>query len=123
MIIETETDVFLINSSLYRSHFFSFSPGKPSEVLPDYEEHLLSSSSFRDPSDASSSSREHKDVIKRVQLPPEHLEGEVSEIGGLAFSVYARYWKAIGHTLALLILLSILCMQVSSLLIVILPIS
>nr|XP_018902692.1 PREDICTED: multidrug resistance-associated protein 7 [Bemisia tabaci] len=104
-LLSADRIIFLKNGRIEKE-------GKPSEVLPDYEEHLLSSSSFRDPSDASSSSREHKDVIKRVQLPPEHLEGEVSEIGGLAFSVYARYWKAIGHTLALLILLSILCMQV-----------
>lgn len=38
---------------------------------------------------------------------------ETSDTGSLDFSVYASYWKAIGHILSLIILCSVIFMQIS----------
>lgn len=88
--------------------------GKPSDVLPDLEDYLLSSDSIE--SDV--------DVISIRALPNEFsrsetneidplLDKEVSEKGTVHFSVYTCYIKAVGRYLAISIFLSMILMQSS----------
>lgn len=88
--------------------------GKPSDILPDLEDYLLSSDSIE--SDV--------DVISIKALPNEFsrsetneidplLDKEVTEKGTVHFSVYTCYIKVIGRYLAISIFLSMILMQSS----------
>lgn len=88
--------------------------GKPSDVLPDLEDYLLSSDSIES----------DMDIISVKMLPNEFnqsenneidplLEKEIIEKGTVHFSVYMSYIKATGRYLAISIFLSMILMQSS----------
>lgn len=87
--------------------------GKPSDVLPDLEDYLLSSDSVES----------DMDVVSIRALPNEFnlsekevdplLDKEATEKGTVHFSVYACYLKATGRYLAISIFLSMILMQSS----------
>ncbi|KAL6434970.1 hypothetical protein ACFW04_005255 [Cataglyphis niger] len=87
--------------------------GKPSDVLPDLEDYLLSESTESDLDMASVKmifnefSRSEKNEIDPL------LEKEITEKGTVRFSVYMYYIKAIGRYLAISIFLSMVLMQSS----------
>jgi len=82
--------------------------GKPSDVLPDLEDYLLSSDSIEFDMDITSSkapnefNRSEKDEIDPL------LDKEATEKGTVHFSVYTCYIKAIGQYLAISIFLSMI---------------
>lgn len=87
--------------------------GKPSDVLPDLEDYLLSESIESDLDIASMKiipnefNRSEKNEIDPL------LEKETTEKGTVRFSVYMYYIKAIGQYLAISIFLSMILMQSS----------
>lgn len=87
--------------------------GKPSDILPDLEDYLLSESIESDLDVASIKmipnefSRSEKNEIDPL------LERETTEKGTVRFSVYMCYIKAIGQYLAISIFLSMVLMQSS----------
>lgn len=87
--------------------------GKPSDVLPDLEDYLLSESTESDLDMASIKmifnefSRSEKNEIDPL------LEKEITEKGTVRFSVYMYYIKTIGRYLAISIFLSMILMQSS----------
>lgn len=88
--------------------------GKPSDILPDLEDYLLSTESMESDLD-----------VQSMKVPPIEfslagnkeidplLDKEVMEKGTVQFSVYMSYIKAVGRYLAISILLSMILMQSS----------
>ncbi|XP_032672438.1 multidrug resistance-associated protein 7 isoform X2 [Odontomachus brunneus] len=88
--------------------------GKPSDILPDLEDYLLSTESIESDLD-----------VQSMKIPPIEfslagnkeidplLDKEVMEKGTVHFSVYMYYTKAVGRYLAISILLSMILMQSS----------
>ncbi|XP_070518623.1 ATP-binding cassette sub-family C member 10 isoform X2 [Cardiocondyla obscurior] len=88
--------------------------GKPSDILPDLEDYLLSSDSIETDLDVDSIralpnefNQSEKNEIDSL------LDKEVTEKGTVRFSVYACYLKTIGRYLAISIFLSMILMQSS----------
>lgn len=103
--------------------------GKPIDVLPNVDDfspidlELLDEESV--PTTISSSSLSTVDntalsnrgIVRSGEKTTDNndsvLEQEVSETGSLKLSVFASYWKAIGHFVSISILVSIIMMQIS----------
>ncbi|KAJ8945829.1 hypothetical protein NQ318_008713 [Aromia moschata] len=95
--------------------------GKPADVLAGVDDNLPVDLELEESLQSSSTSASNS-LLSSVKLEKEPNDEEekdstifqeVSEVGSLDFSVYASYWKAIGHMLSLGILFSILFMQTS----------
>ncbi|XP_017878786.1 multidrug resistance-associated protein 7 [Ceratina calcarata] len=87
--------------------------GKPSEVLPDLEEYLLSTESADSDSDMFSVSDLPSDQYQSSDERSTLLDEEYKEKGKLRFGVYSCYVKAIGLYLTISIVLSMFLMQSS----------
>ncbi|CAL7934283.1 unnamed protein product [Xylocopa violacea] len=88
--------------------------GKPSDVLPDLEEYLLSSESIESNLDIismSDLSREQGQMDSDEKYPV--LNEEYKEKGKIRLGVYGCYVKAVGNYLAISIVLSMFLMQSS----------
>lgn len=81
--------------------------GPPSEILTDFDTSAGSSPPVRSTQDESFIENAIRDGIGE-----DEIEKERSEKGIVSLSVYATYWKAVGHGLAFFILLSVVAMQV-----------
>lgn len=87
--------------------------GKPSDVLPDLEDYLLSSDSVESDMDvASIRALPNEFNLSEKEVDP-LLDKEATEKGTVHFSVYACYLKATGRYLAISIFLSMILMQSS----------
>lgn len=88
--------------------------GKPSDVLPDLEDYLLSMESVESELDVQSMkiSPIEFNLVGNDEINP-LLDQEVVEKGTVQFSVYACYVKAVGRYLAISILLAMILMQSS----------
>jgi len=87
--------------------------GKPSDVLPDLEDYLLSSDSIEFDMDITSSKAPNEfNRSDKNEIDP-LLDKEATEKGTVHFSVYTCYIKAIGQYLAISIFLSMILMQSS----------
>ncbi|XP_011138357.1 multidrug resistance-associated protein 7 isoform X2 [Harpegnathos saltator] len=89
--------------------------GKPSDILPDLEDYLLSMESIESDLDVRMSIKVPPTEIKLTgndEIDP-LLDKEVVEKGTVHFSVYTCYIKAVGQYLAISILLSMILMQSS----------
>lgn len=89
--------------------------GKPSEILVDLDEYLLSTESM----EIDLTSISGKKIVKKNLIDENDgdrdslLEDETLEKGTLQFSVYESYFKAIGNYLVIAIFLSMFLMQTS----------
>ncbi|XP_014478346.1 PREDICTED: multidrug resistance-associated protein 7 isoform X2 [Dinoponera quadriceps] len=88
--------------------------GRPSDVLPDLEDYLLSMESNGSDLNVRSMTIPpiEFNLVERNELDP-LLDKEAVEKGTVHFSVYACYIKAVGRYLAISILLSMILMQSS----------
>ncbi|XP_024945247.1 multidrug resistance-associated protein 7 isoform X2 [Cephus cinctus] len=89
--------------------------GKPSDVLRDLEDYLLSTESMDSDLVVTSmkdSSKEELDDLNESETDP-MFEQEFAEKGNVQFNVYACYVFAVGRYLAISILLSMILMQIS----------
>ncbi|XP_066146983.1 ATP-binding cassette sub-family C member 10 [Euwallacea fornicatus] len=91
--------------------------GKPSEILPSFDDSLAIDlelgESMRSSHTSSLLESGFQSVEDQAKDSDSTLNVEMSATGSLNFSVYSSYWKAIGHLLCLSILLSVVLMQVS----------
>ena len=89
--------------------------GKPSEILSDLEEYLLSTESLECDSDITVKKKEMQNDLKEPEDGDRDslLEDEAVEKGTLQFSVYSAYCKAVGNYLVVAIFLSLFLMQSS----------
>ncbi|XP_018573016.1 multidrug resistance-associated protein 7 [Anoplophora glabripennis] len=92
--------------------------GKPADVLYQIDDTLpvdleLGESIHSTSTSASNSLLESIKQDNSLGAKEDALFQETSEMGGVEFSVYSSYWKAIGHILSLTILCSIIFMQIS----------
>lgn len=88
--------------------------GKPSDVLPDLEDYLLSSESHDSDVDVTSVGAVPSEFSRSETNETDPLlDKEASEKGTVHFSVYACYVNAVGRYLAISILLAMILMQSS----------
>lgn len=88
--------------------------GKPTEILSDLEEYLLTTDSIESELEVAAK----KEIVKDLTEPDDGdrdslLEDEALEKGTLRFSVYTAYFKAVGNCLVVTILSSMFLMQSS----------
>ncbi|XP_033229901.1 multidrug resistance-associated protein 7 isoform X2 [Belonocnema kinseyi] len=88
--------------------------GKPTVILSDLEEYLLTTDSIESELGVAAK----KEIVKDLKEPDDGdrdslLEDEALEKGTLRFSVYTAYFKAVGNYLVVAILLSLFLMQSS----------
>ncbi|XP_012524038.1 multidrug resistance-associated protein 7 isoform X1 [Monomorium pharaonis] len=87
--------------------------GKPSDVLPDLEDYLLSSDSIESDMDVVSIKAFNEfNRLEKDEIDP-LLDKEATEKGTVHFSVYVCYIKTMGRYLAISIFLSMILMQSS----------
>ncbi|XP_029175572.1 multidrug resistance-associated protein 7 [Nylanderia fulva] len=114
-ILCTHQIQYLINADLVieMSKGKIINQGKPSDILPDLEDYLLSESIESDLDIASikMTPKEFNQSEKNEMDPL--LEKETTEKGTVHFSVYTCYLKAVGQYLAISIFLSMILMQSS----------
>lgn len=96
----------------------TFFVGKPADVLYQIDDTLPVDLELGDSIQSTSTSASNSllDSVKQdnsQDVRDAALFQETSDTGSLEFSVYATYWKAIGHVLSLTILFSVIFMQIS----------
>ncbi|KZC09882.1 PREDICTED: multidrug resistance-associated protein 7 [Dufourea novaeangliae] len=88
--------------------------GKPSDVLPDLEDYLLSSDSYESKLDITSINDLPREMYQADTFEKDPLlDKEITEKGTVQFGVYTCYLKAMGRYITISILVSMLLMQSS----------
>lgn len=87
--------------------------GKPADVLTNIDDMLPIELELGESIQSTVSFLDSVQIEKSQDDNDSLLLEEVSETGSVEFSIYAMYWKSIGHALAFMILLAVSMMQTS----------
>ncbi|XP_046989951.1 ATP-binding cassette sub-family C member 10 isoform X2 [Schistocerca americana] len=88
--------------------------GSPDEVMSELDgQEFKKEESEVLPIDSMGDTGDTKDLTVMSQNEEHTIEEEERETGAVAWNVYASYWKAVGHFLAVAVLLSVTGMQTS----------
>lgn len=87
--------------------------GKPSNVLQDIDHLIPIDLELGDSTQSTSTIFENSLQSEKSKDEDSIFNEETQEVGGVEFSVYKTYWRAIGYLLSLCIILSMISMQTS----------